>query len=51
MSKYKTVMQRNKRAAYVLGLTVAEYVTTVAWPKVKAKQALLDGAEASDSSL
>jgi ABC-type phosphate transport system permease subunit len=51
MSKYKTVMQKNRRAAYVLGMTVAEYVTTVVWPKVRAKQALHDRAEASDSSL
>jgi len=39
MSKYKTVMQRNKRAAYVLGLTVTEYFETVALPKAQAKWA------------
>ena len=26
MSKYKTVRQRNRRAAFILGITEAEYV-------------------------
>ena len=37
MSKFKRVMQQNRRAAFVLGITPDEYFLQVALPKAEAK--------------